>query len=111
MDWNEGLPKNRRRGSRPRCLALMDGRAAVVSDRLTKMIAVEGVRITPDAVWKPSGIPMRLPDGGWDTSATAELILTEAKGFLSDDQKDVLTDWWLEIADRANTPNWDIAST
>jgi hypothetical protein len=40
-----------------------------------------------------------------------EAKLGEALAFLSDGHREAITAWWLAVRKRANTPNWDIAST
>ena len=35
----------------------------------------------------------------------------ETNGFLTDEQCEDATDWWLAVRQKANTPNWDIIST
>jgi hypothetical protein len=37
--------------------------------------------------------------------------LGETGGFLTDEQREVVTAWWLAVPQKANTPNWDIIST
>lgn len=59
----------------------------------------------------PQGLPRLMIDGVWDLSPTREAKLGEDKGYLSPEQRNIVTDWWLEVVPRANTPNWDIAST
>jgi hypothetical protein len=44
-------------------------------------------------------------------SAPAEAKLDEAARLLSSGHRDLVTDWWLAVRTRANTPNWDIAAT
>lgn len=40
-----------------------------------------------------------------------EAKLGETSGFLTEEQRNVVTDWWLAVRQNANTPNWDIIST
>jgi hypothetical protein len=40
-----------------------------------------------------------------------EAKLGETTGFLSEEQRKVVTTWWLKVTRNANTPNWDIVST
>ena len=40
MEWLAQLPKKDRRGSRPRCLLIMDGHKEVVADRLTRLVGL-----------------------------------------------------------------------
>jgi hypothetical protein len=40
-----------------------------------------------------------------------EAKLGDALSFLSDGHREAVTGWWLAVRKRANTPNWDMAST
>jgi hypothetical protein len=40
-----------------------------------------------------------------------EAKLGETPNLLSAEYREALTDWWLAVRPRANTPNWDLAST
>lgn len=110
VKWIEALPANRRRGSYPRCLLLMEGERSVVADRLTRLIQQESAAVPIDACWMPRGLPAQRIDGGWDCSPTREGQLGETEGLLTDEQRGVVTSWWLEVIPNANTPNWDIVS-
>lgn len=111
MDWTDALPEKQRRGSLPRCLRLMDGDRAEVAGRLSDLVALPEVRITADDAWMPTGMPVQRPDGTWDLSPIHEATRGEAAGFLGDEYREQLLAWWLAVRKRANTPNWDIAST
>ena len=39
MEWLNQLERNRRRGSRPRCILFMDGGREEVAGRLTRLVA------------------------------------------------------------------------
>lgn len=94
------LPRREQRGSRARCVLLTEGSRDDVADRLTH-IAAPFARIDPDQhVWMPGGF-----------SAPAEAKLGEATRLLSSEHRSLVTDWWLAVRTRANTPNWDIAAT
>lgn len=41
----------------------------------------------------------------------AEATLGETSGFLTDEQRENVTAWWLAVRRNANTPNWDFVST
>jgi hypothetical protein len=41
----------------------------------------------------------------------AEAKLGEVTEFLSREHREIISRWWLAVRERANTPNWDIAST
>lgn len=111
MKWLDALPKNRRRGSFPRCLLLMGEDRTIVAHKLTKLVGLPDVRVEPNDFWMPKGLPVLKANGEWDMSLIEEAKLGEVIGFLSDDQRDRVTSWWLAVRERANTPNWDIAST
>jgi hypothetical protein len=110
MNWLEALPRNRRRGSFPRCLLLMDGDQSAVASRLTRLVGLDGVHVSENDYWMPLGLPLQA-EGGWDTSPIVEARLGKVPGFLTDEQRETVTSWWLVHRRRANTPNWDIAST
>jgi hypothetical protein len=40
-----------------------------------------------------------------------EASLGQTPGFLNDNQRRTVTEWWLKVPERANTPNWDLVST
>jgi hypothetical protein len=109
MSWIDAIPANRRRGSHPRCLLLMDGEAAVVAERLTRLVGCNGVVVPPNAARMPRGVPVLLDDERWDTTPTDEARLD--LHFLNERQRSELKHWWLEVIPMANTPNWDIVST
>ena len=66
MTWIDALPANRRRGSYPRCLLLMQGGREPVAERLTKLVAIAGVSVSADDRWMPTGIPALVAPGRWD---------------------------------------------
>jgi hypothetical protein len=89
----------------------MNGDRTAVADRLTELVKLPDVHIGANDFWMPLGLPVRKLDGNWDTGVTEEAKLGESKGFLSEEQREEVTSWWLAVRKRANTPNWDIAST
>jgi len=111
MEWLDALPKNRRRGSFPRCLLFMEGDRTIVADKLTKLVGLPGIHVEAKDFWMPQGLPVRKANREWDKNPIKEAKLGESTGFLSDDQRENVTSWWLAARKRANTPNWDIAST
>lgn len=111
MNWLEALPVKRRRGSYPRCLVLMEGNRQNVASRLTAMVGLAEVEVRKDDFWMPQGLPKRSSHGEWDLTPTQEAKLGEDEGFLSPKRRNCVTQWWLEVTPRANTPNWDIVST
>lgn len=93
------LLPNQRRGSKPRCHLLTHGDDAEVAARLTALVAQWG-HVRPGHVWLPRGF-----------EDTTEAKLGETPGLLSDEHREEVLGWWLEVRRKANTPNWDIAST
>ena len=100
MDWRKQLGKDNR-GSRPRCVLIVDGNEEEVANRLTRLVNLPDVVVCPDDEWKPCG--------KWDV---AEAQLDKANNLVScSETRQQLRDWWLAANGRATTPNWDIAST
>jgi hypothetical protein len=99
---HEGAVSFQRRelkGSRLRCLmltSLADREVAAFLNGIAQPHAVVSVQ----DIWQPRGFL----DGG-------EARLGEALSFLTADQRETLTNWWLKVRERANTPNWDVVST
>ena len=108
MSWIKQLPKRRRRGSRPRCVLLVDGSREEVSSRLTQLVNLPDVIISPNDRWAPCGKPVRRK-ASWDTTPAAEARLDKANCLVPDSIRRQLRTWWL-VAE-GNTPNWDFAST
>ena len=108
--WWHGLGKDSR-GSRPRCILLVEGSREIVATRLTELVGDQYVLVTPNDFWMPRGKPEFKTDNGWDKSQAAEARLDRSAGFLSSEIQSELRDWWLAVARGANTPNWDVAST
>ncbi len=54
-----------------------------------------------------SGGDRYLPKGLLESE---EARLGDADGFLTDEQSEKVTSWWLAVRQNANTPNWDIVS-
>ena len=92
--------KKELRGSRLRCLILTAMPRKQVARVLTNLVQPYGVVDATRDQWMPRGFLN--PD---------EAKLGEATSFLSAEHRDILTGWWLAVADKANTPNWDIVST
>jgi hypothetical protein len=114
MKWLDALPRNRQRGSFPRCLLFVDGNQTIVADKLTKLVGLPDVYFEAKDFWMPQGLPVPKANDMWDMTAVEEAKLLDSIGksrhFLSDQQREELTKWWLAREAR-NTPNWDIAST
>lgn len=108
-DWTQALGKHSR-GSRPRCIALVDGTRELVSASLTELIELPDTVVNPADFWMPSGKPVARPSG-WDDTLVREARLDHVARLLPATIRLVLKDWWLAVARGANTPNWDLAST
>ncbi len=86
------------KGSRLRCLLLTSREPTEVAGFLSAMVHPYA-QVSSDARWAPCGL--REPD---------EAKLGETEGFLSEEDRQTITDWWLAQPGRANTPNWDLVS-
>lgn len=106
-NWYDQLDKTR--GSRPRCVLLMDGEREEVAARLTNLVNVPGVAVAPDDQWEPYGKPV-WQEGKWDLTPTREAQLGKANNLVSGAINRQLLDWWLVHTRNSATPNWDIAS-
>lgn len=111
MEWLNQLRPKERRGSRPRCVLLMDGSRNEVAERLTGLINVPEVVVNPTNEWIPWGKPEQANNGKWDKSPANEVELHAAESLLPTTIRVQLRDWWLAEPRGARTPNWDIAST
>lgn len=87
------------KGSRLRCMMLTSAPDRQVAKVLSNLIYPFATVATSD-VWMPRGF--QKPD---------EAKLGESRGFLSNKHQETITAWWLKKRGKANTPNWDIAST
>ena len=108
MEWLRHLDKQR--GSRPRCVLLVDGSRKEVAQRLTQLVDLPDVLVSPGDSWMPYGKPVQ-KDGGWDIEPSREAILSKPNCLVPPPIQQQLRDWWLAVPRRANAPNWDIAST
>ena len=77
----------------------MDGDAEEVAVRLTDLVNLSNVYVSPDDTWMPRG-----------KCAPDEVELDKADGLLSLEIQQELAEWWLAVRGR-RTPVWDIAST
>ena len=118
MDWLSQIERNRRRGSRPRCILLMDGGREEVAGRLARLVGLESdVIIGGGDRWMPRGKPVQREDNSWDKTPAREARLGGLTALFAPDERcrrelgDQLRKWWLSVSRVANTPNWDIAST
>jgi len=108
MSWWDQLDKNR--GSRPRAVLMMEGDRAAVAERLTKMVALNGVTVSAQDHWMPTGVP-QYKAGKWDKGPADEAQLDKPNPLVGSAHRQALQEWWLAVPGRAKTPNWDIAST
>ena len=65
MSWNKQLGKDWR-GSRPRCVLLMNGDREEVAEWLTELVGLpDCVTVSPGDNWMPYGKPDEKEDGSW----------------------------------------------
>ncbi len=96
----ESLPVKEQRGSRARCVLFTEGTREEVAKRLTALVAPHAIVDPARHVWAPKGL-----------SNPAEGKLGDTAPFLSDTQREEISNWWLAVRHAAaNTPNWDILS-
>jgi len=94
------LPPKEQRGSRVRCLLLTEESRTEVAQRLSAL-AAPFARVDPERHhWLPQGL-----------CYPKEAKLGETPDLLIPEHREALTDWWLAVRSRANTPNWGLAST
>ncbi len=103
MDWWDYLGKDSR-GSRPRCVALVDGERDEVAGRLTALVGLDEVLVTDGDRWMPRG----KPQGPLDKETPKEARLGNHNPLLPACAQKHLGAWWPAAG---QTPNWDIAST
>ncbi len=109
MGWARQLDSGR--GSRPRCVLLVDGEREDVAQRLTKLVDLPEVSVSEEDRWQPRGRPI-LRSGSWDTTPSNESDLAGPNDLLSPDVRRQLRSWWLEVQSRrSRTPIWDLAAT
>ena len=108
MEWARQLDNGR--GSRPRCVLLVDGARDEVAQRLSALVDLTGVSVSADNQWQPRGRPVH-GDGSWDTMPSNEVDLAGPNVLVSHDVQLELRSWWLEVHGRARTPVWDLAAT
>ncbi len=87
------------KGSRFRCLLLTNCEKKTVAGFISDMVKPYA-KVSPADVWLPRGF-----------IEPEEAKLGETPIFLEEKLRKELTDWWLDVPERANTPNWDLAST
>ena len=108
MEWAQQLDNGR--GSRPRCVLLVDGEKDEVAQRLTALVDLPAVSVSADDRWQPRGRPVHM-DGSWDSTPSDEVDLAGPNDLVSHDVQLELRSWWLEVHGRARTPVWDLAAT
>ena len=91
-------------------MLLVDGTRESVAETLTDLIGLEDAAVTSGDCWMPRGKPVKQATG-WDVAPTVEARIDRDPGFIDSRSQQILRDWWLTVSTRANTPNWDIAST
>ena len=113
MSWFRQLDKHR--GSRPRCVLMMEGSREEVANRLTRLVNLPNVMVYPDDKWVPYGKPLKREDGKWDKEPGNEAQLGNPKkpnDLVRPEIHRNLTNWWLAVQrGKMTTPNWDITST
>ena len=113
MSWLRQLDKHR--GSRPPCVLMVEGSREDVASRLTRLVDLPDVVVSPDDRWMPYGKPFKREDGKWDKEPANEAQLGNPKKPNNLVQPEIhrkLTDWWLAVQRGSmTTPCWDIAST
>lgn len=94
------LKPRERRGSKPRCHLLTHGSPDAVAARLTALVS-PFASVAPNDRWMPQGF-----------EDANEARLPKAARLLPIDVRSELERWWLAVTvGKAETPNWDIAST
>ena len=91
-------------------MLLVEGTWEEVASRLTKLVGLPEVVVSPSDTWMPYGKPV-LKDGSWDTTPAREVILSQPNCLVPPSIQRQFQTWWLAVPKRANAPNWDIAST
>ena len=92
-------------------MLLMDGSPKEVADRLTQLVNLPCVSVSPSDEWMPRGKPI-CENGHVDKTLTNELDLIKPSELVPESIRSQLLSWWLIVrSNRSRTPNWDIAST
>ena len=96
----EKLPRNQRKGSKPRCHWLPHGAPGQVASRLNALAEPWG-SVSADGHWMPE-----------EFDQVQEAQLHQGTRLLLPQDCEALGDWWLAVqSDDSKTPTWDIAST
>ena len=87
------------KGSKFRCQWLTHGSREVVANRLTKLAALCGVKVSAENCWMPKGF-----------CQPKEALLNKVPDFILEADRKKLGNWWLGDG-TGKMPTWDIAST
>ena len=66
---------DKHRGSRPRCVLMVEGSREDVASRLTRLVDLPDVVVSPDDGWMPYGKPLKREDGKSDQEPANEAQL------------------------------------
>ena len=111
MSWFRQLDNHR--GSQPRCVLTVEGSRDEVADRITRIVNIPEVVVSPSDRWMPYGKPV-FRNGSWDKTPAREVELDRSNDLVRREVQLQLRTWWLAVSGRGKgtrTPNWDIAST
>ena len=95
MSWFRRLGKDQR-GSRPRCVLLVDGSREEVANRLTQLVNLPDVIVSPSDRWMPYGKPVRR-NGSWDNTPAREGELDKSNDLVCREIQLQLKTWWLAV--------------
>ena len=101
----------RAKGQPPALRSDDDGARADVARRLTALIALPDVAVSPEVATMPRGKPV-YASGRWERAPVEEAKLERASALIpSAEIRRALKDWWLAVQrPSTQTPNWDIAA-
>lgn len=88
------------KGSRLRCLMLTSLPRKQIARCLTELVRPYGVVDSEEEKWMPQGF-----------LEPHEAKLGETELFVKPKDRESVTDWWLAVKPRADTPNWDLVAT
>ena len=78
--WLQALGKDKR-GSRPRCILLVDASRNAVAAQLTDLVGLDNVMVSPNHFWMPRGKPVRM-GRAWDKKPADEARLDRDDRFV-----------------------------
>ncbi|MDY6954954.1 MAG: hypothetical protein SWE60_25920, partial [Thermodesulfobacteriota bacterium] len=93
------LQKRDLKGSKLRCLMLTSLPRNQIVRCLTELVRPYGVVHSEKDKWMPQGL-----------LEPEEARLGETQLFLEREEREAVTNWWLEVTPGANTPNWDLVA-